>query len=309
MNIRFLAFGAVILGTMFTAQADAGTKENKLSNMPPCSAIIKSSADAAEKADWIVEANLDDAMVPSTDQSQLFLTLSDMEDVKGGWPGKRGATGSILVGQCFPGGKLAFEGPAGKRLFGQRLRLFGSKHLDDPRRRVFYIEPVAAKMAAIRQSSPVSLETKIHRQDATNPLPGGWHRAHSTGGEFSIDMPAPFQDVTAATSGKAGQMAGFMLRTTDANGLTFLAVREPNGPDPSMAGSFDTEMKSNRSKIVQFKGVSAVETSTAQGAVIMHSLMFRVPGGTYMLGVSVPKERDKESTPLRERFYQSLAFD
>jgi hypothetical protein len=309
LNIRFLAYGVVILWTMFLAQAGAMAKENRLSNMPPCMAIIKSSADAAEKADWIVEANLDDGMVPSTDQNQLFLTISDMEEVKGGWPGKRGATGSVLVGQCFPGGKVAFEGPAGKRLFGQRLRLFGSKHLDDPRRRVFYIEPVSVKMAAMRPSSPVSLETKMHRQDATNPLPGGWHRAHSTGGEFSIDMPAPFQDVTAATSGKAGQMAGFMLRTTDANGITFFAVREPNGPDPSMAGSFDTEMKSKRNKIVQFKGVSAVETSTTQGAVIMHSLMFRVPGGTYMLGVSAPKERDKESTLVRERFYQSLAFD
>lgn len=294
---------------MFTAQADAATKENKPSSMPPCSAIIKSSADAAEKADWIVEANLDDALVPSTDQNQLLLTLSHMEDVKGGWPGERGATGSVLVGQCFPRGKLAFEGPAGKRLFGQRLRFFGSKHLDDPRRRVFYIEPVAAKMAAIRQSPPLSLETKIHRQDATNPLPGGWHRAHSTGGGFSIDMPAPFQDLTVATSGKAGLMSGFLLKTTDANGFTFIAVREPNGPDPSMAGSFDTEVKSKRSKIIQFQGVSAVEIRTAQGALIMHSLMFRVPGGTYMLGVSVPKEREQESTPLRERFYQSLAFD
>ena len=91
MNIGFSAFGAAILWIMLTAQADAGTKENKLSGLPPCSAIIKSSADAAEKADWIVEANLDDTMVPSTDQSQLFLTLSDMKDVKGGWPGNRGA--------------------------------------------------------------------------------------------------------------------------------------------------------------------------------------------------------------------------
>jgi hypothetical protein len=104
-------------------------------------------------------------------------------------------------------------------------------------------------------------------------------------------MPAPFQDVTAVSSGKAGQMAGFMLKATDANEFTFIAVREPNGPDPSMAGSFDTEMKSKRSRIVKFKGVSAVHTSTVQGAVVMHSLMFRVPGGIYMLGVSVPKER------------------
>lgn len=309
MNIRFLAFGATIIGTMFTLQSVAGIKENKLSSKPPCSAIIKSSADAAEKADWIVEAKLDDAMVPTSDHSQLFLILSDMEDVKGGWPSKRGAAGSILVGECFPGGALAFKSPAGKRLFGQRLRLFGSKHFDDPSRRVYYIESVTEKMAAIHQSSPVSLQNKIHRLYATNPLPGGWHRAHSTVGEFSIDMPAPFMDVTVETNGKAGQMAGFMLKATDAEGLTFLAVREPNGLDPLMAGSFDTEIKSKRSKVVKFKGVSAIETSTVQGTAIRYSLMFRVPGGTYMLGVVVPKERDKESTPLRERFYQSLAFD
>jgi hypothetical protein len=302
-------FAAMTFSIMFLAQMDAIAKEEKTSNVPPCTKIIKSSADAAEKADWIVEGNLDDASVPSTDKNQLLLTLSDMEDHKGGWPSRRGATGVVLVGQCFPGGNAAFEGEAGKRLFGHRMRLFGSKHLDDPKRRVFYIEPVTTKMAASRPSSSTPLETQVHRLDATNPLPGGWHRAHSSGGDYSIDMPAPFQDVTAVSSGKFGPMAGYMLKAIDANGFTFMAVREPNGPDPSMAGSFDTTMMNKSSKVVQFKGVSAVETSTVHGSVVRHLLMFRVPGGTYMLGVSVPKNREQESIPMRERFFQSLSFD
>lgn len=289
---------AVLLMTMAGVVQAAG----------PCERIIKSSRDAAEKSDWIVEAVVDDSFTVAGEDNRLDLMLSGMKIIKGEWPNMKVVSGTVQVGPCMPGGKAAFLGPAGKRLYGQRMRIYGSKHLDGPSRRAFYIEPVTINMQAAR-ALPLPTETKVHRQDASNRIAGGWHRAHSSEGEYAIDMPAPFLDVTAISTGKAGAIGAYMLKAIDAQGTTFIAVREPNGPEQPMAGTFDTAVGKKGTTIVQFKGLPAIETRTVQGIVLMHSLMFRVPGGTYMLGVSLPKEREADSASVRERFYQSLAFD
>lgn len=296
----------MVLTTAANAMAAAAT----VPDAAPCTAIVKSPADAVAKADWIVEGVLQDAISMSNAPGKLSLLFADMNAIKGEWPGRRGATGTVMLGPCFPGGMNYFKAGAGKALFGHRVRAYGSKHLSDPTRQLFYIEVATVPMGALR-SSAVPEKTTVHRANASNPLPGsgGWHRAHSTAGAYSIDMPAPFQDVSAVSDGKAGVTSGYMLRSTDANGLTFIAVREPNSPNASMAGSFDTEVRTKPDHVVQFKGMPAFESTAKQGANMTHSLMFRVPGGTYMLGVSFPAAREKESVAVRERYFQSLAFD
>lgn len=306
--MKLTSLVALTILTMATAQADASAKDGAAPALSACMKIVKSPVDAAEKADWIVEGKFDFAM-SSSEVSALSLTLGDTRTIKGGWPTHDGSTIAVPLGQCFADGNGPFDAAAAKRLVGQRLRLYGSKHLFEPRRLVFYMEPAKARMAPTPPDSSTVRETRIHRQNASNPGPNGWHRARSTEGGYAIDMPAPFMDVTGVSTGPAGPILGFLLKTSDANGATFMAVREPNSPDAPMAGSFDTEMKNKHGNVVQFKGTSAIETRVDHGAVIMHSLMFRAPGGTYMLGLSVPKEREQASKALCERYYQSFAFD
>jgi hypothetical protein len=43
--------------------------------------------------------------------------------------------------------------------------------------------------------------------------------------------------------------------------------------------------------------------------MISNSLMLRVPGGTYFLGIAAPKEHEKEALRQMGRFLNSLQFE
>lgn len=271
---------------------------------PACRAIVKSPQDAVEKADWIVEGDIDN-IVTSTDGAKISLVLTKTESIKGPWPTHKGMAGIVAIGPCFPKGNAAFIGDAGGRLMGKRMRIFGSKHMDDPTWRTFYIQPSDQEMPSALHPASFAYSTKVHRQGAVQPLGGGWRRAHSTEGEYSIDMPCPFEDISGVNQGDVG----LLLRAHNEDGLVFFATREPNSPDASLAGIFDTDIRNKNTTVVQFKGVPAISARTIHGALIHYLLVFRVPGGTYMLGILTPKDREKDAIAVRDRFYNSLAFD
>lgn len=104
-----------------------------------------------------------------------------------------------------------------------------------------------------------------------------------------------------------------MIRTTDAAGRTFMAMREPAGLDPSLAGTFDTGMSQAGAVTRQFQGVTALPARASAGSNLHYSIMFRVPGSTWMLAVSTPRALEQNDArgeaALRERFYQSLVCD
>lgn len=302
-NILLLASLPIMLASLsFDATANAPKVPG---NPQTCGAAVKSSQEAIDKADWIVEGDIETVATFPEEGTRVTLVFSNGDAIKGGWPGRKGGTGTVAIGPCFPQGETAFRGTAAEaRLVGKRMRIFGSKHLVDPSRRAFYIEPASVKMIAVPKPS-VTYTTKVHSLAAAKPLGDGWHRARSTEGAYSIDMPGPYEDLTAVMHGTVN----FMLRVKDANGVSFIAVREPNSPEASLAGTFEREMQGKDVKVLQFKGVPAIPARSVKGDLILNSLMFRVPGGTYMLLVATTKEREDASIALRERFYNSLAFD
>ena len=302
MSRHIIRFAVSALTALIATHAGAAPSASPPPTLPPCAATIRSADDAARKSDWIVEALVSDTFTPSSNPEQLELILSEMDRIKGDWPSRRHATGAVLVGDCYAGKRDSIG-----QLLGKRMRLFGSKHLSSPARQVFYIEAASTRFTPAQ--APAPLATKVNRTNASNPIGGGWHRAHSGAGQFSIDMPAPFHDATAAMEGKVGALAGHILRATDSNGTTYLAVLEPNGEDRSMAGTFDRQVMHKRGTAIRFKGTKAVRSKSVEGSMIMHSIMFRAPGGTYLLGVATTPDREQESASARERFYQSFAFD
>jgi len=103
-----------------------------------------------------------------------------------------------------------------------------------------------------------------------------------------------------------------MLRGTDSYGSIFIAVFEPSGPGSGMGGTFDDAISKPNAKISIFKGADAVSTLGeilgSDGEKISHGLWFRVPGGTFMLGI-VTNKGQTESLKYKDRFFDSLIFE
>ena len=169
------------------------------------------------------------------------------------------------------------------------MRFFGNQHTVSPLRRAFYMQPADLPMpspASLRAFGTAGdLVTASHRHAAENPIGGGWHRAKSTDGGFSIDMPGPFEDATRMDAGQQG----YMLR------------------------SVDVEYRESRGGRLFFTGLPAVAARSDPASfgkdLISHSLFVRVPGGTYMLGIVAPRGVEPQALMNKERFLNSLSFD
>lgn len=268
-----------------------------------CTASVTTASDAAAKADWIIEGNV--YMVLTFPIQGLLVTLSETRVIKGKGA-NNGGSDTVNIGPDFPGAQ--FQGEAGRKLQGKRVRLFGTRHAEGAQRRAFFMQAGADAMPAIPAPGAPAV-TRLYRDAAVAPIGNGWHRAHSTAGRYTVDVPAPFQDMTAVMDDKTG----YMIRTTDAAGRTFMAIREPAGEDPAMAGTFDTDMAQAGAVTRQYQGVTALQGRASAGPNLHQSLMFRVPGATWMLAVSTPRALEQKDArgeaALRERFYQSLACD
>jgi hypothetical protein len=122
-------------------------------------------------------------------------------------------------------------------------------------------------------------------------------------------MPGAFEDVTKAGPGQPA----FMLRGRDRNGSVFMAVFERSGPGAEMSGTFDDAYEKRGATISTFKGATAVTTkgmlSGSNGEMTTYGLLFRVPGGTFMLGVVTSKEHETATLKVKDRFFNSLSFE
>lgn len=65
---------------------------------------------------------------------------------------------------------------------------------------------VQEQLAKAPPGEEVEVEPNLYiamfRQQASNPLPDGWHRAVSTEGGFSVELPLPFNDFRMRTEAK-----------------------------------------------------------------------------------------------------------
>lgn len=140
-------------------------------------------------------------------------------------------------------------------------------------------------------------------------LADGWRRARSTDGGFVVDLPGEIFDATKVN----GDAPAFVLRGNDQFGSTFMAVFERSGQDAAMHETYDHEMENARpEQVVNFKGYPAflsTGTLSADGTIATRGLFIRVPGGTYMLSVTMPQGAQGKSLKNWERFYNSLSFN
>lgn len=279
-----------------------------------CPAAVKSPQEAVAKADWIIEGTISTVYL-ETGSNLPSLIVEDVKVVRQGDSRKLGTNLDLAIGPCFPFLNELTEKsnkPAG-RFTGKRMRFFGNQHTVSPLRRTFYVQPADVPMppaASLRAFGTAGdLVTASHRHAAENPIGGGWHRAKSTDGGFSIDMPGPFDDATRMEDGQQG----YMLRAVDSNGVTYLAVFERSSLTATMRGTFDQEYRQSSAGRLVFKGMPAVAARSDPASfgkdLVSHSLFVRVPGGTYMLGVVAPKNMEPQALKSKERFLDSLSFD
>lgn len=273
-----------------------------------CASIVTSAQEAADRADLVIEATITFFLHPADQSKPMEVVTEKSRALLNLESSKVHATMSLPVDSCFPDRQRALSKQAVDRMTGKRMRLYLTRLTSSRGFRLFFIQPVeevAPDFKKIRRS----YVTKAYPDSLRTSLPDGWSRAHSTDGMFSIEMPGAFVD---ATKGGPGE-PGFMLRTQDQDGSTYLAVFERSGPDAAMSGTLDDMYEKPDSMKSSFKGAMAVTTigtiAGPSGNMTSHGIWFRVPGGTFMLGVVASKEHEAQALKNKDRFFNSLKFN
>jgi hypothetical protein len=273
-----------------------------------CASIVTSAQDAADKADWVIEGDIINTLRLNSPSARIEVSIENAKVLYELERSPRFFTAVLPVDSCFPDSAAVLWGKAADKLIGKRMRFFGTKLTSARGRRIFFMQPAEQAMPSFPKVRR-EYATKENLPNAVKTSSDGWSRARSTDGAFSIEMPGPFVDITKTDGGQPG----FMLRGTDHYGSTFIAVFERSGPDSGMGGTFDATISKPNANTTVFKGAEAVytlgELPGGDGKKITHGLWFRVPGGTYMLGVVTSKEHEAESLKFKDRFFNSLTFE
>jgi hypothetical protein len=273
-----------------------------------CTSIVTNAQGAADRVDLVIEAEVTTLFSPDDRSRPLEIMVEKPRTLLELEPFKLHATMSLPVDACFPDSQQALSKKSLERIAGKRMRFYLTKLTNARGLRLFFMQPLEERPPAFSKVKQ-RFVTKSYAHASERPMPDGWSRARSTDGKFTIDMPGVFEDVTKAGPGEPG----FMLRGSDQNGSVFMAVFERSGPEAEMAGTFDDAYEKKGATISTFKGAAAVTTkgvlSGPNGAMTTHGLWFRVPGGTFMLGVVTSKQHEAATLKVRERFFNSLRFE
>ncbi|MFL6709700.1 MAG: hypothetical protein ACJ8HI_15985 [Massilia sp.] len=273
-----------------------------------CTSIATNAQQAADRADLVIEAGVTLFFYPNDRTKPPGVIVEKPRTLYESAPTALHATMSLPADSCFPNRQQAFNGDAARRVTGKRLRFYLTKLTNSRGLRLFYMQSIDEAPPTFTKIK-TSFATRSYPHPPTKPSPDGWYRARSTDGHFSIDMPGPFEDVTKSGPGQPA----FMLRGADQNGTRFIAVFERAGPNAEMSGTFDDTYGKPGATTSTFKDAVAVSTKDlvpgAKDAMISNGLWFRVPGGTFMLGVVASKEHQSEALKVRDRFFNSLKFE
>ncbi|SFG08530.1 hypothetical protein SAMN05518865_10864 [Duganella sp. CF458] len=293
----------VALASLFFTASHSAVGQNNSS----CTAIVKSAQDAASRADWVIEGDVNNTFKMNSTPGRIDVSIENAKVVFESEKSPKFFTAVLQTDSCFPNAITTLWGKPADKIIGKRMRFYGTKLTSGRGRRFFFMQPAEQAMP----SMPVTRKEyadKKYPHDALTATQDGWSRVRSTDGHFSIEMPGSFEDITKGS----GEQPAFMLRGTDRYGSTFLAVFERSGPGSGMGGTFDSTITKPDAKTLTFKGADAVSTlgeiPGSNGEKVTHGLWFRVPGGTFMLGVVTDKDQ-KESLKFQERFFNSLTFE
>lgn len=273
-----------------------------------CTSIVTNAQGAADRADLVIEAEVTMLFSPDDRSRPLEVVIEKPHALLELEPFKPRATMSLPVDSCFPNSQQALSKKTLDRITGKRMRFYLTRLTNARGFRLFFMQPLDEAAPAFSKVKE-GFATKAHAHPSERPMPDGWYRAHSTDGKFTVDMPGVFEDVTKAGPGQPG----FMLRGRDQNGSVFMAVFERSGPESEMSGTFDDAYEKRGATISTFKGAAAVTTKGVlpgpNGEMTSYGRWFRVPGGTFMLGVVTSKEHEAATLKVKERFFNSLSFE
>ena len=269
-----------------------------------CSTIVSSAQEAAARAEWVIEADIRQVAHVDAGEQGLLVIVEDVKLLREVGKSPRYITASLRPA-CLADAVQRLRGKAAE-LAGKRMRFYGTKMMDGRGRQFFYMEPAGQPLPVFAERKTYA--TAAHAVNDARAGADGWYRAHSTEGGFSIDMPGKFEDATRAAGAASGEPA-FMLRGKDQYGSVYLAVFERAGPESTTGRAVDQSYTKPDASTRMFKGAEAVRTVGKVGERITHGLWFRIPGGSFMLGIVTEKEHEAASLKFQERFFNSLAFD
>jgi hypothetical protein len=272
-----------------------------------CTSIVTTAQEAADRADMVIEATITLFLSPSDRSRPMEVVTEKSRALFNPDASSFYGTMSLPVDSCFPDQQHRLSKEAMNRMTGKPMRLYVTTLTNSRGYRLFFMQPAGEPAPAFRTTKQ-SFATKGYPDSSGIPLADGWRQARSTDGNFSIAMPGKFLDATMGGPGEPG----FMLRGTDQDGSTYLAVFERAGSKSAMSGTFDDMYEKADAVKSTFKGASAVNTvGTVAGPGSdrkSYGLWFRVPGGTFMLGVVASKGSEAQAMKNTGRFFNSLEF-
>lgn len=273
-----------------------------------CPAIVETAQQAADRADWVIEGDVTDTFRIGTTPGKIDVTIENAKVLYESERSPRFFTAALAAEPCLLDGETRLWGKAASKLTGKRMRFFGTRLTSGGGRRFFFMQAADQAPPALGLPRRQYVDAK-HAPVVTAEGPDGWLRVRSTQGAYSIELPG---DVTDITKGSSAQPA-FLLRGRDRSGTAFIVVFERAGPGAELAGTHDEAISAPYAKKISFMGAEAVSTRDvvegSGGAKISHGLWFRVPGGTYMLGIVADKADEASVLKLRDRFFHSLTFE
>ena len=274
-----------------------------------CAAPVISPEDAMAKADFVIEGTVIAAIYPNEPHPPLGIAIEKVKVIRQqGNAVVDDITLSLTIGPCFAPGMEPFTfGEAGSA-HGQIMRFFVNEHRFADGRRFFFMMPADEPLPVVDKAlTPWALtpaKIKRYGKALRRPIRDGWHRAQSTGGRFSVDMPGPYTDETVMRDGDTQ----FMLRAVDRRANRFSVAFVRSATPTSLEELFDAEMQKPDAIRSMFKGLPAVSLREVRAGSVLHSTMIRVPGGTVLFRVVTTVLDEARSERARARLLDSVAF-
>jgi hypothetical protein len=179
-------------------------------------------------------------------------------------------------------------------------------------------EPKAlpATEAPAKDAEP-QIGVTMHRSKAGKPDKDGWYEANSTGGGFTVKLPAPFDDFTQTLPTKDGGLTRFhFLQTLTEGGVKYTAMSGTAAADRQldekvlerMAEPFvkNGTLLSKRSLTLQ--GNAGVECKTHVESLLAVMRVYIKGRKYYRLLVYCPTTAEKQAEGDIQKFLDSFAF-
>jgi hypothetical protein len=171
----------------------------------------------------------------------------------------------------------------------------------------------AALGLAVNAAEPRKID--MHRSGAGTFSADSWVRAESTGGRYSVLMPAPFDDYTQQSNQGDGNQA-YYLRARLPDSTWFIASRVEYADAPESTKNckraregqlFGGDMESRRAFEVDGRPAAEVTVKDGRAWLVMRVICLETEG--MLLSVAAPLDKIPQAKVMAEKFFASLRFN